>query len=244
TKYVLRDKEIKTGLAFAKIDKKGNSSYLFYKTHGPQTTFKKTDIPVSAFKKADVFHTGSWYSYSDYSFRDTLTFLKQAKKQNTFTTYDPNWREGRIKNKKVTKKRIRAILPLVDLLKLSGADAMGITGSKTLDSALKKLHRKAVVTLSEKGGFYWDGNKKTRYSALKVRVADTIGAGDAFMAGLIYRYCRLGKDLFWKEMKTNLDFASSFAGLICTEHGATTAVRSPDQVKKFFKVKAGLSSWV
>ena len=107
---------------------------------------------------------------------------------------------------------------------------------------MKKLKKGAVVTLGGKGGFYWDGKKKTRYPALKVRVADTIGAGDAFTAGLIYRYCELGKDLFWKEMKTNLIFASSLSGLICTEHGATAAVRDLKQVKKFLKVKADLSS--
>ena len=115
TKHVIRDKDIKTGLAFARIDEKGNSSYLFYKTRGPQTMFKETDIPASAFKRADVFHAGSWYSYSDYSFKDTLRFLKQAKKENIFTTYDPNWRGGRIRNKETARKRIKALLTFIDL---------------------------------------------------------------------------------------------------------------------------------
>ena len=244
TRYVIKDKSIKTSLAFARIDKKGNPSYLFYKTKGPQTMFKKNDIPRSLFRKALVFHTGSWYSYNDYTFDDTLRFLKMAKQENVFTTYDPNWREGRIKNKKTARSRISKILPYIDLLRLSDTGIMGITGTKTLSAALKGLNRKAVVTLGKKGSFYWNGKKKMFQPTVKVRVADTIGAGDSFTAGLIYRYCATREELFWKEMKTNLAFASAMAGLVCTKHGATAGVRTLGQVSKFFEVKTGRSSAV
>jgi fructokinase len=237
TKYTLQDKEIKTGLAFARIDKKGNSSYLFYKTIGPQILFKKTDIPESLFKEADIFHTGSWYSYSDYTFEDTLKFLKRAKKENVFTTFDPNWREGRIKNRNVAHKRIEKLLEYTDLLKLSDTGATGITGAKTLSRALKKLKRRMVVTLGEKGSFYWDGKKKVLCPASKVRVVDTIGAGDAFTAGLIHRYCVVGEEFFWKEMKKNLTFASALSAMICKGRGAAEGVQNLKQVKKFLKNK-------
>ncbi|MGB2599136.1 MAG: carbohydrate kinase [Candidatus Omnitrophota bacterium] len=242
-KYIIKDKDMKTGLAFAKIDKKGDSSYLFYKTIGPQASFKKTDIPRSIFKKASVFHTGSWYSYNAHTFKDTLRFLKQAKKENVFTTFDPNWREGKIKNKEAARSRIRKLLPHVDLLKLSNTGAMGITGEKTLPGALKKLNRCAVVTLGPRGSFYWDGKKKIFQPAYKVRVVDTIGAGDAFTAGLIYRYCATGKEPFWKKMDENLAFASSLSALICMDQGATAGIKNLTQAKKFFRIKAGRSSW-
>jgi fructokinase len=243
TKCVIKDKNIKTGLAFARIDKKGDSSYLFYKTLGPQTAFKKTDIPQVLFKKMSVFHVGSRYSYTDHSFEDALRFLKRAKKEKVFTTYDPNWREGRIKNKKIARSRIDRLISHVDLLKLSDTGAMGITGTKTLSAALKQLKKSAVVTLGDRGSFYWDGKQRIFQPAFKVRVVDTIGAGDAFTAGLIYRYCKVGEKSFWKEMKENLAFASALSALICKAQGATAGIRNLEQVKKFYKVKAGLSSW-
>ena len=235
TKYVIKDPAIKTSLAFARIDKKGDSSYLFYKTTGPQAQFKKTAIPSSIFKQASVFHTGSLYSYNDYTFEDALRLLKLAKKENVFTTYDPNWREGRIKNKKKALSRINKLLQYVDLFTLSDTGAYGITGAKTLSSALKKIGKKAVVTLGEKGAFYWDGKKKVFQSALKVRVVDTIGAGDSFTAGLIHRYCAVGKDIFWKEMGKNLAFATALSGMICTGVGATEGIRNLRQVKNFIR---------
>ena len=239
TKYVIRDKNIKTGLAFARIDKKGNSSYFFYKTKGPQTLFKKNDVPLSLFKDSDVFHTGSWYAYNDYTFEDTLNFLKNAVKENVFTTFDPNWREGRIKNKKTARSRINKILPLVGLLNLSDTDVTGIFETKTLSGGLKKLGKNAVITLGDKGSFYWDGKKKIEQPAFKVSIKDTIGAGDSFTAGLIYRYCALGKESFWENMKENLAFASALSALICMKHGATDGLKNLNQVKSFLKTRSG-----
>jgi fructokinase len=235
TRYVVKDNNIRTGLAFARLNKKGDPSYLFYKTSGPQTRFSKTDIPASALRKTGVFHVGSWYSYNEYTFQDTLKLLRLAKKENAFTTYDPNWREGKVKNKRAARARIKRIISAVDLLKLSKIDAMGITGSRTLSGALKRIGKKAIVTLGEKGSFYWDGKKKLFCPPLKIRVVDTIGAGDGFMAGLIYKYCKTGKELFWEKMKENLTFASALSALICTAPGATAGVRNLDQTKNFIR---------
>ncbi|MFC1480306.1 carbohydrate kinase family protein, partial [Candidatus Omnitrophota bacterium] len=185
TRYLLQDKSVKTRIAIANIDKTGDSSYIFYKPKGPETTFKKDQLSPSLFAKTAVFHTASSYSYNDYTFEDALGIMKRAKKENVFTTYDPNWREGRIKDKRKTRSRIKNLIPYVDLLKLSDTDAMGITDTKTLSNALGRLGHEAVITLGDKGSFFWDGKKRTSCPAFKARVMDTIGAGDAFTAGLI-----------------------------------------------------------
>ncbi|MFC1643893.1 carbohydrate kinase family protein [Candidatus Omnitrophota bacterium] len=235
TRYIVQDKSIKTGVAIAHIDKKGDSSYLFYRPRGPETAFKKGQFPPSLFKKTSVFHTASAYSYNDYTFEDALRLMKRAKKGNVFTLYDPNWREGRIKNKRKTRSRIQKLLPYVDILKLSDTDATGITGAKTLSSALVRLGREAVITLGEKGSFFWNGKKKTCCPAFKVHVVDTIGAGDAFTAGLIYRYCLRGIKAFREERKETLVFASAVSAFVCKGRGATEGLRSLRQVQTFLK---------
>ncbi|MFH1552230.1 MAG: carbohydrate kinase [Candidatus Omnitrophota bacterium] len=240
TKYIVQDQAVKTGLAIAQIDKKGDPSYLFYAPKGPETTFKKGQPPPSLFKKTAVFHTASAYSYNNYTFEDTFRILKQAKKETVFTTYDPNWREDRIKDKRKTRQRIKKLLPYVNLLKLNDTDATGITGTKTLSSALARLGREAIITLGEKGSFFWDGKKKTYCPAFKARVVDTIGAGDGFTAGLIYRYCLKGTEAFREEKKETLVFASAVAALVCQGRGAAEGLRSLRQVKAF--LKSGLSS--
>ena len=151
--------------------------------------------------------------------------MKTAHEKGMFTTYDPNWREGRIRNKKTARRRIKKFFPLASVLKLSSSDAIGITEEKTLSSALKKLPGNTILTRKEKGALFWNGKTAIRVPAQKVKVVDTIGAGDAFSAAIIARYCRLGHDAFWGKMPENLKFAAQIAASVCSARGATSGLR-------------------
>ena len=231
TKYVLRAPGIKTGLALATVDKKGVSSYIFYKTEGPAVCFGTKDIPGAAFKGAGIFHTGSAYSYEEHSWWDALKFAREAKKAGACVSYDPNWRAKRLKDEKSARKRAFLMMAGADILKLSDSDAEGLFGGRTLDACLKKLGRDAYVTLGERGALYWDGKRKIYRPAFKVKLADTIGAGDAFSAGLIYRYLSRGKDMFRDEVMENLIFASAVSASVCTFKGATPGFKGRVQVR-------------
>lgn len=232
-KYVVRDKAIMTGLALARIDPEGNSSYLFYKSEGPALCFKKSDIPSAAFKGAGVFHTGSAYSYDENSWKDAHALAVRAKSAGACVSYDPNWRASRVKNISAARSRAMKLAKLAGILKLSDSDAEGITGAKTLGAALKKIGRDAYVTLGAAGSFYWDGKRKIYHPAFRVKVADTIGAGDAYTAGLIYRYSVSGKDRFRDEIMKNLRFATAVSAIVCTAKGATAGLKNLKQVEKF-----------
>lgn len=238
SRYVIRDPDVKTGLAFARIDKKGNSSYLFYKTETSSAAFKKNDIPGAAFKNTAIFHTGSAYSYDDHTWHDALSLARKAKASGAAVSFDPNWRSSRVKNRSVAASRVGSLVNEAYIFKLSDADAEGITGAKTLGAALKKLGRDAYVTLGDKGCFYWNGQKRIYHPAFKVKVADTVGAGDAFTAGLIHRYTTLGRNGFEEDIDGNLRFASAVAAIVCTAKGATQALKNLPQVTKFLASQA------
>ena len=238
TRHIIIDKNINAPFAIADIDPRGNSSYLFYGKEAPHKD-KPQHLCEAPFKSASVFHTGSFFSYSDVFFRPVMKRLRMAKRRNVFITYDPNWRESRIPNKKKARERIKRILRYVDILKLSEDDARRITKEKNLNKALKKLkkHLKGnmIVTLGSKGAFYWDGNKKIKHPAFKVRIVDTIGAGDGFMAGLIQRYYSEGKSAFEENIKDTLEFASAVSALICSAHGAVQGLSNLKQVNDFIR---------
>jgi len=236
TSFVRQEKDLKIGLALAQINKKGDSSYIFYKPAGKLVSFEKKQIPIELFKNVSVFHTGSAYSYSDFTFENTMHFMALAKKENVFVSYDPNWREYRIKNKVRARRRIQKILPYVNLLKLSETDAIGITGTKTLRNALRKLPADIIITLGEKGSFFWNGKKKQFCPSFKTKIVDTIGAGDAFTAGLLYRYSLIGKESFRKETKKNLRFASAISSLVSFGKGSPGALKNLRQVTKFLSL--------
>ncbi|MBU1888126.1 MAG: carbohydrate kinase [Candidatus Omnitrophica bacterium] len=69
--------------------------------------------------------------------------------------------------------------------------------------------------------------------AFKVKVADTIGAGDAFTAGILYKIARIGKKQVFSDIKPHLTFASAISAIICTRPGANKALKGPGQVRSF-----------
>ena len=238
TKYIFSSDNIKTSIALANINNKGNSSYIFYRPETDEISLKNEKIPDSLFKNAGVLHTGSAFTYKDITFEDTMFFIEKAKKHNVFVSYDPNWRDKRLTDPKKAIKHIFSILQYVDLLKLSDSDALGITGAKTLSAAVKKLPDNTFVTLGAKGVFHKKDKKNTFLPAFKVNVADTIGAGDAFTAGLLYMFLKEGSDILNNNLKKAMIFASAISALVCTSNGASSGLKNITQVKQFLRTRS------
>ena len=64
-------------------------------------------------------------------------------------------------------------------------------------------YQSVVITLGEKGCFYFDGTKGEIVSAIPTAAVNTTGAGDSFMAALIWAYCQ-GKDLAYSVRAGNV----------------------------------------
>ena len=78
---------------------------------------------------------------------------------------------------------------MADIVKISDEDVAYMTGSKDLAKAAKKWlklgARVVVVTKGGEGVEAFTGRFAIAQPAVKVKVADTVGAGDTFTAGLL-----------------------------------------------------------
>lgn len=239
TRSIIRSSDIKPSLAFAHIDARGNSSYIFYKEDARGLSFSKKELSSLDMSGLSVLHTGSSFAFDDNTYGSVLYLLDRASQKGVFCSLDPNWRTTRIKDPKKARQRILSLLKYVDLLKLSDEDLFAITGSRSIDTAVASLANKTkgtiIVTLGEKGSVCRSGREKIRVPAFKIPIKDTIGAGDAFTAGLLYRVTRLGPDIFLSKMRENLVFASAVSALVCQKAGATDGLRNISQIKSFLK---------
>lgn len=235
---IMQDSNIRTPLAIAKIDKSGIAKYTFYKNSPKDSIVPIKNTPKALLDTCKVFHTGSSYSYQKETFEETLKFIKYLKKRDVFISYDPNIRPGTIKHKNEVKTKVLKLLRLVDLAKLSEIDLEYLTGSKTPEKGMRLLKKRFkcrfILTLGAKGSAYLDSNRKLiKIPAFKVKIADTIGAGDAFTAGLIYRLIKQGRAEFFSDIKANMTFASAVSALICTKKGANLGLKNIKQVNSF-----------
>ena len=78
--------------------------------------------------------------------------------------------------------------------------------------------RQICVTLGKHGALYFCDGELFAHYGYRVTVADTVGAGDSFLAGFIHQYLQR------KPPQEILAFAGALGSLVASRHGATSEV--------------------
>ena len=93
---------------------------------------------------------------------------------------------------------VKASLPFVEGYLPNGDELRGITGENDIKDALTKAlsfgPKFIVVKLGKKGCWVFSQNFSIKLPGYTVHVIDTVGAGDSFNAGFVYKYL-LGETL-------------------------------------------------
>jgi sugar/nucleoside kinase (ribokinase family) len=127
---------------------------------------------------------------------------------------------------------IDEILPHVDILLPNDREAMKLSRTADLESALSRLAQKVetvVVKTGASGAVAVRGGRRFDAPAVPVTVIDPVGAGDSFDAGFLYQFLR-GADLARCLAYGNLCGAFSTTGC-----GGTEAFRNAARMEKFLR---------
>jgi fructokinase len=147
---------------------------------------------------------------------------------------DPNIRLGLIPDSRYRATLTRA-LSSSTIVKASEADLAwlypGLGYEEAAERILGEGVKLVVVTLGAKGAFGAHRDSRVRVAAPQVEVVDTIGAGDAFSAGLLaglHDHAALRPDLSLGpgQLEQALRLACLVGALTCTRPGAEPPWRS------------------
>ena len=78
--------------------------------------------------------------------------------------------------------------------------------------------RQICVTLGKHGALYFCDGELFAHHGYRVNVADTVGAGDSFLAGFIHQFLQR------KAPPERLAFACALGSLVASHHGATPEI--------------------
>ncbi len=176
-----------TSLALAFLDDNKKPSYTFIKNYPIKRELKK----ISEFTENDILLFGSLYSL-DIQIRNSLSSLvKDARYHNSTIIYDPNIRNAHhLKDKDLMQALIENI-KISNIVKGSDEDFMNIFGTTDTLSQLNEIRRinsEAIVIITQgRSGIFCDSiGRQFSLPAIETEILSTIGAGDAFSAGIIY----------------------------------------------------------
>jgi len=184
----LRTMDADSTLAFVQLTN-GNASYTFYARNTADTMLTPADLPTAPEAKALFFGGISLCTDPTAS---TLQEFMRAHSDTCLTMIDPNIRAAFIKDEASYRARLHDMIGLADILKISDEDLNWLVPDSTdIAAQLAKLTngapKLAFVTKGAEGAVAFHGNTQIgQTAATPVTVADTIGAGDTFNAGLLH----------------------------------------------------------
>ena len=175
-----------TTLAFVDL-KDGHATYVFYDEGTAGRMLSPEDLPdLAGDIDALLFGAISLIPEPCGSTYEALMAREHAKR---VTMLDPNIRPGFIPDRARHTERIRRMMAMADIVKLSDEDLawFGEAGSPedVIRGWLERGPKLIVLTRGGKGAIGYTRNDTVTVMPRQVEVVDTVGAGDTFNAGIL-----------------------------------------------------------
>ncbi|WP_214316948.1 carbohydrate kinase family protein [Nonomuraea sediminis] len=213
-------------LAIAALDADGQATYSFHAEGTADWQWTPAELDPGRLDGASCLHTGSLALVRPPGAAAVEEFLATVSARATISI-DPNVRPSLADPADYPVTRWCAV---ADVLKLSQEDLEVLLPGVAVEAACDIWHeagaRLIVVTRGGAGALVSLDRARASVPAPKVKVVDTVGAGDAFTAGLLHRLDELGHlggRLDRLDLDTAADaaaFAVRVAALTCEVAGA------------------------
>tara|TARA_B100000686_G_C16590873_1_gene863262 strand:+ start:59 stop:967 length:909 start_codon:yes stop_codon:yes gene_type:complete len=219
---VIISKEHLTGAAGILINEKGENSINVVPGASGTLTIDDIDRSLDIIKNSSIFLT-----QLEAPKEVVFYALKKAKENNISTILNPA----------PAADIDPEIFPLIDFFTPNEIEASYYVNNEVKNQEDAKKASKhmlemgiknIIITLGDKGAYFASKNEEFYVDALKLKVLDTTGAGDAFNGALAVA---LIED---KNMKEAVNFANLAAGLSTTKIGTANSMPSRSEIDKIF----------
>jgi fructokinase len=222
---VQASKTDRTSSALARLDDHGSATYTFDVEWDPGRIDTATPMAV---------HTGSIAAALAPGAAEVEDLLSRLRPRS-IVTLDPNVRPSMTPDRDAVGSSVERLVALADVVKASDEDLAWLYPDDTLDVAAERWLAAGasvvVVTRGRAGSLAWARSGRIEaHPPPTADVVDTVGAGDAYMSGLIVALHREGlldvsararlHDIESATVRRLIDLASRSAAMVVARAGA------------------------
>lgn len=215
---IQQDEELSTGEVLVKLDKAGTASYeIVYPSAWDKIRLSEEN--TNAVNEADALVFGSLACRDEVSKNTLFRLLEHA----AYKIFDINLRAPFY-----SPALVEDLMNKADFIKMNDeeldlvTEVMGCTNKgieEKINFVAQKTNTHSIcVTRGSKGAVLFMDNSFFTHPGYKVKVADTIGAGDSFLAAL------LSKIFDCADHARSLQFASAMGAIVASKKGANPGV--------------------
>lgn len=219
-----------TTLAVVTLDDAGKAEYAFYVDGAADGGWRVEDLPAALPDGAALTVSGS-LALGVPSMGDAVEALLERERGARLLALDPNVRPALARDEADLRARLDRWVALVDLVKVSSDDLAWLCPDETVEQVAVRWRAAGpalvVVTRGDEGAHAHGPDGVVDLPGTPVDVADTVGAGDAFMSGLLCALSEAGaltpdalSRLPAATLAAALAFAAQVAGTTCERVGA------------------------
>ncbi|HLI58292.1 MAG TPA: PfkB family carbohydrate kinase [Solirubrobacteraceae bacterium] len=204
-----------TTLALAELDDSGAARYRFYDVGTSAARLEPRMVPPGLLSGADALLVGGIVLGLE-PVASTLVSLAAGAPEELTVMCDPNCRPSAIHDREHHRRTIDALLRRVDVVKASVEDLALLSDDRSppLEAARALIERgpaAVIVTDGPRPVSVLTAERVDQVPVPDVEVVDTIGAGDAFVAGLL---------AWWAEHRARREAAADHETLIAATRAA------------------------
>jgi fructokinase len=219
TEFVSIYKGGKTSLALAFLNEERDAQYSFYKIFPEERL--TADLPIV--NAGDIILFGSFYALTASLRVKITTFIGQARQTGAFIIYDPNFRTAHLEELEALRPWIIENIGIADMVRGSDEDFLHIFASADANQAFQEVKHAGcqllVYTRNSKSVELRSAGYSRSFDVPFLSPVSTVGAGDAFNAGIIYALMHQltnSEGIAASSWEDIIGYAIRFAADVCT----------------------------
>ncbi len=189
TQGVVLTPERNTALAVVTLSPEGDRDFIFYRNGCADASYAPEEVDVDLIRAARMLHVGSLVLAQPVAAAAQRRAVQVAREAGVLVSADVNLRPSLWPEPEAMRAAALATVTGANLVKISEEELTFLTGEQNPDDGIARLWhsglRAVALTLGAAGAMLVTAHDRVTVPGFPVKVVDTVGCGDAFMASLL-----------------------------------------------------------